>query len=156
MNVDNVMDDWAKTWGMKAGRKSKKIDMMRERYRDYERQRTEPLSCNERLPPKQQAGQEEEGYKWIWQEGHGWKTYLVGEAPDMDEEPRIVNRATQDYNMQMTRALFEMKNPGYAVWSRTFADGKHMSKCLDSIVVLSQDVTGLLADSIFSWKTDPC
>jgi hypothetical protein len=125
-DADYVLDDWAKTWGPKAGRKSKKLDLNRENYRDYHKQRTEPLSFNERKPPKPPV--EEEGYKWVWEDGHGWKTKLIGEAPDLSLEPRIVERASRDYDMSMTRALFEMKNPGYKVWSRTWAQGKHTSK----------------------------
>mmetsp|Transcript_3633 Transcript_3633/g.8766 ORF Transcript_3633/g.8766 Transcript_3633/m.8766 type:complete len:1555 (-) Transcript_3633:156-4820(-) len=127
MDVDHFMEEWAKTWGPKAGRKSKKLDIMREGYLDFHRKGIERLSYNERMPPKQPDGVEQKGYKWVWEEGYGWKTLLVGEVPDLDEEPRIVNRATRDYNMQMTQALFEMKNPGYNVWSRTFGDGDHTS-----------------------------
>ena len=74
------------------------------------------------------------GCKWVWEEGYGWKTLLVGEVPDLDEEPRIVNRATLDYNMQMTQALFEMKNPSYNVWSRPFGDRDHICKLVIFIV----------------------
>lgn len=136
-DVDYVLDDWAVTWGPKAGRKSKKLDLARDSYREYRRQRTETLSMNERKPPVTSLATREEGYKWTWVEDFGWKLSLVGDAPDSSLEEKIVDRATRDHDMSMARALFQMKNPDYKVWSRTWMERKHMSKFFNVTVLLT-------------------
>lgn len=124
---DNVMDSWAETWGPKASRKkNKKQDILQSQFQKIRRQRKGYLSSHSRLPDPD-AG-EEEGYKWTLTDEDGWVLGLNGDAPDYELIPKVVKGAKIDHEMKACRYLFEMKNPGYKILSRSYGYSSMMSK----------------------------
>jgi hypothetical protein len=151
MNDDHVMTSWAETWGPKAGRKkNRKQDILDHSYEVFRRRHKGFMSSNSRLPDPERR--DKEGYSWTLTDD-GWELSLCGDAPGAEYEGTIVGKAKHDYELDGSRILLEIRNPGMKSYSRAWGGENLLSKCCSHVgalgVVSHRYVHAILISPIF-------